>query len=220
MHQRSMWTTPLHAPQLLIALLLGCTALQVCTAQAQVLRCHDPRTGQMAYTDGACPAGQSASVIAPARSAAEISQEQERAHAARERWQAEQLRTPAASNATAPAMAPTPSAADRRQQACDAAHSELQALGRSGSNASALEAAQRHMEMQCLGPDAYAALERSRANALSPGSTTVVLPHPGRPQPPRPHPSTEPVQRLNCNVFRCFDQHGNALPAPTPGQVR
>lgn len=195
------------------------TALMPAPASAQVLRCLDPATGQMSYTDGACPKGQGSTTIAPARSATEVAQDQERAHAARERWQAEQLRQKQATPVTA---LPAPTAAERRSQACQAAQDELQALSRSGAaHASALDAAQRQMEMQCLGPEAYADLERSRTNALAPGETTVVLPHhlrpPIQPRPPRPQ---EPVQRLNCNVFRCFDQHGNAMPAPSPGQVR
>lgn len=196
-------------------------ALLPTMASAQVLRCLDPATGQMSYTDGACPKGQGATTIAPARSAAEVAQDQERAHASRERWQAEQLRQKQATPVTAPAL-PAPTAAERHHQACQAAQDELQALSRSGAaQAAALDAAQRQMEMQCLGPEAYADLERSRSNALAPGETTVVLPHhlrpPVAPRPPRPQ---EPVQRLNCNVFRCFDQHGNAMPAPSPGQVR
>lgn len=214
-------TAPLSfLPRLWAAAALLLTLLST-VASAQVLRCLDPATGQMSYTDGACPKGQGATTIAPARSAAEVAQDQERAHAARERWQAEQLRQKQATPVTTPAL-PAPTAAERRSQACQAAQDELQALSRSGAtHPAALDAAQRQMEMQCLGPEAYADLERSRTNALAPGETTVVLPHhlrpPVQPRPPRPQ---EPVQRLNCNVFRCFDQHGNAMPAPSPGQVR
>ena len=193
-------------------------ALLCAPTHAQVLRCQDPATGQMSYTDGACPKGQGRTEIAPARSAQDIANEQEHARAAREHWQAEQLRQ----KQLAPAI-PEPTPAERRSQACQAAQNELQALShREAGNPAALDAAQRHMEMQCLGPEGYAALERSRANALAPGETTVVLPpHHLRPPPqPRPPRPSEPIQRLNCNVFRCFDQHGNAMPAPRPGEVR
>lgn len=208
-------------PVLPVFLALAWAAWLPSPASAQVLRCLDPATGQMTYTDGSCPKGQGVTEIAPARSAQELAQDQERAQAARERWQAEQLRQKQAAAQTAPAL-PTPTPAERRSQACQAAQQELQALSRSPSTSPvALDAAQRQMEMQCLGPDAYASLERSRANALAPGETTVVLPHhqrpPMQPRPPRPQ---EPIQRLNCNVFRCFDQHGNAMPAPRPGEVR
>lgn len=210
--------TPL--PWLLAATAL-LSVLLPSAASAQVLRCLDPATGQMSYTDGACPKGQGSTTIAPARSAAEVAQDQERAQAARARWQAEQLRQKQAAPVTTPAL-PASTANERHHQACQAAQDELQALSRAGnSHPAALDAAQRQMEMQCLGPEAYAALERSRANALAPGETTVVLPphhvRPPYPQPPRPQ---EPIQRLNCNVFRCFDQHGNAMPAPRPGEVR
>ena len=191
------------------------------TASAQVLRCYEPATGLVTYTDSNCPKGQSATAIAPARSAAEIALDQERAQSARERWQAEQLRQrPPVGIPMETAPVTTPG--ERQSAACQAAQGELHALSRSpGSSPAALEAAQRQMEMQCLGADAYAALERSRANALAPGETTVLLP-PRHPHPPahRPAPPAEPIQRLNCNVFRCFDQHGNAMPAPRPGEVR
>lgn len=63
-------------------------------ASAQVVRCIDPQSGHLTYTDGQCSKGQSGTEIEPAHSASEVAREQERSVAARERWQAEQLRQP------------------------------------------------------------------------------------------------------------------------------
>lgn len=213
--------TPLRPSPAVYLLALG-MLLTSASVTAQVIRCVDPGNGQISYTDGACSKG-AGTTIAPARSAAEVTQEDERAQAARQRWQAEQLHqrpaTPAAS--AGPSTATASSTTQRHNQACQAAQDELQALSRSSSSTAAVDAAQRQMEMQCLGPEGYAALERSRANALAPGETTVVLPpHHARPPAHRPPPPQEPIQRLNCNVFRCFDQNGNAMPAPRPGEIR
>lgn len=215
---RTVLTTCPSALVLTMGMLLTGTSVT-----AQVIRCVDPSNGQISYTDGACAKGPG-TTLAPARSAAEVAQDDERAQAARQRWQTEQLQQrQAGATATAmPASSSAPSPGQRHNPACQAAQDELHALSRSNSsNTAAVDAAQRQMEMQCLGPEGYAALERSRANALAPGETTVVLPpHHARPPAQRPPPPKEPVQRLNCNVFRCFDQHGNAMPAPRPSGLQ
>lgn len=200
-------------PWALATLLLGALA-----ASAQVTRCIDPHNGHLSYTDGECPKGQSATELQRAPTAAEQASDRERVRQAREQWQAEQLRQQKLAPPI-PAAVPPPSTEQLRAQACSAAQSRLQALSSSGTaDITALDAAQRNMEIQCLGPDAYAALERERALGL--GDTTVVLPHHLRPLRPRPPLPQEPIQRLNCNVFRCYDQHGNPLPAPRPGEPR
>lgn len=187
-------------------------------SEAQVLRCIDPANGQVSYTDGQCLKGHSTTEIVPQRSTDEVVRDEELARTARERWDAEQKAA-----ATAPAPAPIQSGqtdADRRKASCDAARGALHNLtSNKESSPTAIDAAQRNMEMQCLGPEAYAALERIRANALAPNESTVIMPPPPLMQPPHavPRPPKEAEQKLNCNVFRCQDQYGRTTPAPRPG---
>lgn len=70
-------------------------------ASAQVLRCTDPHSGRISYTDGECPQGSSTQEIAPKRSAQDL--ERERAQAAQAQEQLERQRDRDASTARAAA---------------------------------------------------------------------------------------------------------------------
>lgn len=207
-------------PFLLCAMVtaLMLSAVWTKSSEAQVLRCIDPSNGQVSYTDGQCQKGHAPTEIVPQRSSEEIARDEELARIARERWNAEQKAAPPLTSS--PPTSAVPSESDPRKQACESARNTLSRLtSNPDTSIAAIDAAQRNMEMQCLGPDAYAALERSRANALAPNESTVILPAP--PHRPPHHagqrPPREPEQKLNCNVFRCQDQYGRTTPAPRPG---
>ena len=82
-----------------------------------------------------------------------------------------------------------------------------------------LEAAQRQMDLDCLGPQGYAELEKNRA---AQPRVVVVPPSRHRPLFPDPFPKTGPVQpqpRLTqCGDFRCTDNLGNTYPRTGPGR--
>ena len=52
--------------------LAACAVLVCFTAQAQVLRCTDARTGQVTYTDGACTGAASVREVEPRKTPQEI----------------------------------------------------------------------------------------------------------------------------------------------------
>ena len=75
-----------------------------------------------------------------------------------------------------------------------------------------LEAAQRQMDLDCLGPEGYADLEKARAQRPQ----IVVVPT------GRPHltPTPPPRPRLtHCTDFTCFDTQGKAYPRAGPGRL-
>ena len=59
--------------------LAACAVLVCFTAQAQVLRCTDARTGQVTYTDGTCPGAASVREVEPRKTPQEIQLEREQA---------------------------------------------------------------------------------------------------------------------------------------------
>ena len=76
----------------------------------------------------------------------------------------------------------------------------------------ALDAAQRQMDLDCLGPEGYAEVEKARALQRP---SVVVVPG-GRPTyiPPPPRP-----QLTHCTDFTCFDTQGKAYPRAGPGRL-
>ena len=74
-----------------------------------------------------------------------------------------------------------------------------------------LEAAQRQMDLDCLGPEGYAEMEKARAQRPQ----VVVVPV-GRPV------HTAPPQRpklTHCTDFTCFDTQGKGYPRAGPGRL-
>lgn len=197
--------------------------------QAQVLRCTDPATGQVTYTDGSCGRGTSAHEVERRKTPEEIAQEREQARAAleaqRQRQQADALaaqqqaqreaqeaRTRGREVSTDPARSPE---CARSRRELDRVAAEP---GQGSYDAQArLSAAQRQMEPDCLGSSGYAQVERSRSHGGATYGTqdvyvppVVVVPrHPVVVQPAVPVPKPPGTQ---CNVFRCYDGNGNIYP--------
>lgn len=205
-------------------------------AHAQVIRCVDPGTGKVTYTDGACASGASATEIERRKTDEELAQdrarEQEALQAKAERRQQEltqrklqadeRAEDSAQRAANRPARGnPAQSAACLQSRERYGAASDEAADKTMGSNAR-LDAAKRQMELDCMGPEAYSRLEASRP------APTAVLPadsywdgypyRPNRPRPPAPPPAPAPsISR--CDVFKCIDTQGYSHPRGQIGEI-
>ena len=198
--------------------------LGVCaSAQAQVLRCTDAKTGHVTYTNGSCISGESPAEVAPALSSEEIAKERAQAAAARERSQAQIAKDEArmrqreeqerkeqlALQKARASQSPSETATCRQaRQRLDAILAEATPDALTWGERS--QTAQAQMEMACLGPEAYRQLQQTRAlqpNAINRPQWNHGYPvHPVRPQPP--------AKIVNCNVFRCYDNRGGVHPIP------
>ncbi|WP_367065257.1 DUF4124 domain-containing protein [Oryzisolibacter sp. LB2S] len=195
-------------------LLVACCALP---AAAQVVRCTDPVTGGVTYTDGGCPRGDAAREVEPRRSPQDIAQERAQAAEALQRkherqlFEAEQRRASQQAERAAAHTRPhnDPSQSIECRQARQNLQDVLATLGRGMyDEQSRLDAAQRQTDLACLSPADYARAEQRR------GYQPAQPPYYGPPVvvvPPRPAP---PPRRdiVNCNVFRCYDGKGNVYP--------
>ena len=207
------------------------TALLALAAHGQVVRCTDTRTGAVSYTDGDCAAGSKAREVQARQTPEAVEQERTQAAQALERKQ-QRLQTEAAAaqldaeqdaqrqrEAAARTAATRPRPQDyARSPECARARRNLDiAASRTPSYAygqeAPLQTAQRQMELDCLGPEAYAEIEKNRPAAPA---ATIVLPPP-RPHWTRPLPPPAPLpqpQFTNCNVFRCYDSQGRSYTRP------
>jgi len=188
-------------------------------AAAQVVRCTDPATGKISYTDEACPRGDAAREIEARKSAQEIAQEREQAAEAlqrkHERQQLEALQRQEAQQAEPATVRPRAGNDSAQSMQCHQARKTLQdllhTLGRGlYDEQMRLEAAQHQVDLACLSPADYARTERSRGHQpIQPspyyGPPVVVVP-------PRPVPPPQRRDIVNCNVFRCYDGKGNVYP--------
>ena len=221
--------------QILIGL---CAAWMLASAQAQVVRCTDARTGKVTYTDGVCQGGAAAREVEPRKSPAELQQERELAAEALERKQqrlqaeATAAETDALRNAerdrarAAQAAAAAPQPQDyARSPECARSRRNLDMVA-SGLSRSTyeqelrLEAAQRQVDLDCLGPQGYAEVEKARANQ----PRVVVVPSVGnRPLYPDPFPQVgrppPPPRLTQCGDFSCTDSQGNRYPRAGPGRL-
>ena len=210
------------------AALITATLLAM-AAHGQVVRCTDARTGAVSYTDGDCPARSQAREVQPRQTSDEVVRERTQATEALERKQ-QRLQE----EASLARMHAEQDAQRQREQAARAASTRVSPQGYSRSSECArsrrnldatassaassaygqdapLQAAQRQMELDCLGPEAYAEIEKTRPAA--PG-TTIVMPPP-RPHWTRPVPPAAPTPRFtHCNVFRCYDSQGRSYTRP------
>lgn len=219
-------------------LIVGLCAVWLATgAQAQVVRCTDARTGKVTYTDGACTGGSSAQEIVPRKTPEELQQERDQAAQALERKQQRlQAETAAAQAeasrnaerdraraAQAAATAPQPQDYARSPECARSRRNfEMVTSGISRSTYEQdvrVEAAQRQMDLDCLGPQGYAEVEKARANQPR---VVVVPPSRHRPLYPEPFPTVgkpQPAPRLTqCGDFRCTDNLGNTYPRTGPGR--
>lgn len=191
-------------------------------AQAQVVRCTDPATGKVTYTDGACQSGASAREVEARKSAADIQRERAEAAQALELKQ-QRLQAEAAAQAQAARNAPAPAAQQRpdyaRSPECIRSRRNLDTTISAGDAGTyeqnqRVEAAQRQVDLDCLGPAAYAELEKTRAMrpVVVPSNTIVLPPRYPRPVPPPLAVQPTPPKFTQCNVFRCYDSQGNSHP--------
>ena len=213
-----------------LGLLLG-WALIAGTAQAQVMRCVDAKTGEVTYTNGRCISGEMSTQIQAAQSAEEIASERANASQARERSKAQLARDDAQRRQREEQERKEREAAERAQAragtnlentpACRQARERYNAILAEASPDPATwgersQAAQAQMEMSCLGAAAYQQLQQSRAlqpNAINRPQWGYGYP-PNRYPPARPTPSQPPAKIVNCNVFRCYDNRGGVHPVP------
>lgn len=205
-------------------------------AQAQVIRCTDARTGKVTYTDGACSSGEATREVEPRRTPEEIlldrqlsaealERKQQRLQAENDAAQAEARRAEDRNRARA-ANAPLPQDYARSPE-CARSRRSYDMLASEGQRSTQeqgqrLEAAQRQMDLDCLGPQGYAEVERARAAQprvvvvpprYSPGYPPAVFPQPFPtvPQPP-------PPRLTQCSDYRCTDNQGNTYPRNGPGR--
>lgn len=189
-------------------------------AGAQVVRCTDPATGKVTYTDGECGQGQNRREVVPRQTPEEIQLQYEQAQAAlrlqREQQQKEreaQVQREAAVAAARPAVpAAEVNAFDPAQSVqCAQAKAALQGAlsldpGYYDTNAR-IAAAQENVDIACLTPAEYASLQKRLANRsvhaapAYPPAVIVVPPiRPHRPQhrTERPRKPAPPCQTLRC----------------------
>ncbi|EJE49482.1 hypothetical protein PMI14_05961 [Acidovorax sp. CF316] len=205
-------------------------------AQAQVIRCTDARTGKVTYTDGACSSGEATREVEPRRTPEEIlldrqlsaealERKQQRLQAENDAAQAEARRAEDRNRARA-ANAPLQQDYARSPE-CARSRRNYDMLAGEGPRSTQeygqrLEAAQRQMDLDCLGPQGYAEVERARAAQprvvvvpprYSPGYPPAVFPQPfpTTPQPP-------PPRLTQCSDYRCTDNQGNTYPRNGPGR--
>lgn len=210
--------------------LLG-LALVAGTAQAQVMRCIDAKTGEVTYTNGRCISGEMSTQIQAAQSAEELAAERANASKALERSKAEMARDEAQRRQREELERKEREAAERAQArtganlentaACRQARERYNTILAESNPDPATwgersQAAQAQMEMNCLGAAAYQQLQQSRA--LQPNAINRPQWGYGRPPhgytPARPVPSQPPAKIVNCNVFRCYDNRGGVHPVP------
>lgn len=223
--------TPLPRRWLAPACLLASTLAALPAAHGQVVRCTDARTGKVTYTDGPCAAGAAAHEVEARKTPEEVQQEREQAAQALERKQERLQAETAAADAQArrdaerARAAAAPAAQDyARSPECARSRRNLDVLAADSSRSTyeqqqRLEAAQRQMDLDCLGPQGYAEVEKARA--LQP--RVVVVPPSRRsplfPEPfPQPGPRPAPPRLVECGDFRCTDNQGNTYPRTGPGR--
>ena len=221
----------------LTAILWLCALCLGSSAQAQVVRCTDARTGKVTYTDGACASDSAAREVEARKTPAEIQLERDLAAEALERKQQRQQAETAAAEAdarrnadldrarAAQAAAAAPQPHDyARSPECARSRRNLDIVAAGVARSTyeqemRLEAAQRQVDMDCLGPAGYAEVEKARAQQ----PRVVVVPpaahRPLYPQPyPRPTPPAPAPHLTQCGDFRCTDNLGNTYPRTGPGR--
>lgn len=203
------------------------TALLACAAggvSAQVVRCTDARTGRVTYTNGSCGAGENRVQVQEAPSAEELQRDRAQAAAAIERKNQQMASEESERRSREQQREREREARERAQArqapsgsvdspACQQARRRLDAILAEASPdpatwGSRSQAAQRQMEMACLGPQAYEQLQQSRT--LQPNAVN----RPWIVAPPRPLPQPPAAPITGCNVFRCYDRNGGVHPIP------
>jgi hypothetical protein len=210
---------------------IACVVCSALPAYGQVIRCTDAKTGEVTYTDGKCATGAVAREVEAKRTPEEIEQDRRTAERALElkqqRLQAESAAASAQSQReleqerlrAARAANAAPAAKDYGNSAeCAKSRRNLELLSAGVSRTNydqdmRLEAAQRQMDLDCLGPQGYAELERARA------AQPLIVVTPQR-RPVHTPPATVPQQPYitSCSSFYCIDSTGARYPRSGPGQ--
>jgi hypothetical protein len=194
-------------------------------AQAQVVRCTDAATGKVTYTDGKCASGTTVREVEARKTPQEIQQEREEAAEAlarkQQRLQAEATaaETESRRNTQREQTAPAKTTDYARSPECARSRRNLDVVLSSVTGGGyeqnlRVEAAQRQVDLDCLGPQGYAEVEKSRPRSTNTTTPVVVVPpphYPVRPTPVQP-PAPTPKKFTQCNVFRCYDAQGNSYP--------
>ncbi|QXL85160.1 DUF4124 domain-containing protein [Comamonas sp. NLF-1-9] len=183
-----------------------------------MLRCTDPVSGKISYTDGSCDPGQARKEVAPKPSDEELARQNAQAEEAlrlrRARQESDDAAAPARSLQAPAATAPDPAQSPQ----CAQAKAELQAaLARDitlyDTNTRIAQARQA-MELACLTPDEYARAQARHGNRavyeVPAYAPPVIVVPPARPH--RPHQEPPRPKMLRCDVFRCYDQQGKTYP--------
>lgn len=220
--------------------LAGCAVLCLGaqTASAQVVRCTDPVSGRVTYTDGECARGSAGTEIERRRTSEEIAADQARADAAlrakaeRREQALEKRRLEAQERALDAAANPTPQQPSRNDYANSLACQQSRERYTEASDEAAdrimgsrerAENAKRQMELDCMGPDAYSRLEASRpaptiVRQVDPyWYGPVVRPRPQRPYPERP---VDPPPRPRPPVAQCEGAHCAGTVKPPASKPR
>lgn len=202
---------------------LAAASLLSVAASAQVVRCTDARTGAVTYTDGDCNPGTRVREVQARQTPEEIAQERAQAAQALEEKQ-QRLQSEAATQQlenerqsqrqrdqaarAAVVTAANPSQAYARSPECARSRRNFEFAASSAGSLrydqdAQMQAAQRQMELDCLGPEGYANLEKNRP---PPAPAPIVVyppqrwdqhqhrqrPWPQRPPPPAPQPPPPP----------------------------
>lgn len=184
--------TPLRRFALFVSL-----GLSLGVVHAQVWRCTDA-AGKTVYADAPCANGERATLVAPARTPAQIEDERRAAEQARTRLAREQDAAREAQQAER-AAAPPPSPPDRSQSSeCLAAKKELDFVA----------------SIRTLGDDEKRARMNAQIAAMNAacGTKMDLLPDPPPPAPPprwrlQPLPPA-PLQITHCDARYCYDATG------------
>lgn len=205
-----------------------CTLAFGAAAQAQVVRCTDARTGKVTYTDGGCASGSATHEVEARKTPQELQQEREQAAHALERKQqrlqaeaeteqAQAQRNAERARAAQAATAPqTPDYARSAECARSRRQLDIVASGlpRTPYEQDArLDAAQRQVDLDCLGPQGYAEVQKARAQQ----PRVVLVPPPARPF-SHTAPPAQPRRLTECGDWRCTDNQGQTYPRTGPGR--
>ena len=178
--------------------------LAALTAHGQIIKCTDPRTGRVTFSDSPCATGQSGVEVAPRLTPEEIQADRERANAANERRDRER--------------------AEERQRAADLAAATPAATAPQWqqpnlANTNECRQAQRDLETIASSITGSEELRRNRINAatvrvnaacgmqtemIQPPSQVVVAPPRHRPiAPPFVQPIPQPIPQGRRNITGC-----------------
>ena len=194
-------------------------------AHSQVIKCTDPRTGRVTFSDSPCEVGQKGVEVLPRRTPEEIAQDRQRADEANERKARQQAedRQRAADQAAAAAAAPTapsPQTSLANSNACVQAQRDLDMVA--GSSTGNEEYRRNRINAATVRVNAACGLQ---TEMIQPPST-VVVPQRHRPfPPPWAHSIPQPIPQgprtiTGCDGAICRDAQGGTYHRNGPNSMR